>query len=481
MSELIGKNLTLFTSSLVNNYLQLHVKKFFHSLDYKNKLGWLKKDKMKFSVLRESIYKSLLDLSTEEGIYASSKEEVFGCIFGRDSAITCLKILRLLETNLQNNSIGTIKLHGIVRNSLIKLTALQGKEVNKESGEEPGKFIHEYRKDKYERLINRPQPWYVYSDGILKNYDSIDSTPLTLIALYKYWQLTKDQEFLLTVLPSVEKGLAWINDYGDMDRDDLIEYELTSKRVHGGLKVQSWTDSVESLQRLNGSFPIYPIAPVEVEGYAWLALKLWADFYMTTDIEKSSKKFAKKLSQKAERMKKAFNKSFIFKDGKYFFPAQALDGEKNQIRTITGNPLLLLWASYTKGDQRECILDEKYIPHLVERSFKNDLFDKEAGIRTMSTTSPTFNPGSDSYHNGSFWPKLNGMIHEGLEKWGYNKKAKKLRKASLKPIVFFRTPIELYIKGGKGEYFPYRSEWGQESCRIQAWSAAAILDLLKYE
>lgn len=430
--------------------------------------------------LRNIAYQSLLELSTDEGIYASSKEGCFGCIFGRDSAITCLKILRVLDTYKGANEIDVIKLREIVRNSLIKLTALQGKEINRESGEEPGKFIHEFRKDKYDRLVNRPKPWYVYPDKILRNYDSIDSTPLTLIAIYNYWKLTGDREFLLTVLPAVEKGLIWIKNYGDMDGDSLLEYELSTDRIHGGLRVQSWTDSAESLEDALGKFPLYPIAPVEVQGYAWLALKMWGEFFKSNPLEGEGGKFGKELLSFAGKMKTAFNKKFIFKDGNHYFLSQALDGHKNQINTVTGNPLLILWATYSDNGIKEAILEDKYMFDLVKRSFHSDMFDLAAGIRTMSVLSPTFNPTNNSYHNGSFWPILNGMVFEGLEKWDFVKEAEKLKAASIKPIAFFGTPVELYMKDDFGNYSLYKNLRGQESCRVQAWSAAALLDFVKH-
>src|SRR4029078_394216 len=135
-------------------------------------------------------------------------------------------IIKGISDSSKEDQIDAEKLKSIVRNSLINLAALQGKEENKESGEAPGKFIHEFRKDKYEMLLTRNKPWYVYPDKILRNYDSIDSTPLTLIAIYNYWKATRDNEFLLTLLPSVERGLVWIKNYGDMDGDFLLEYEL---------------------------------------------------------------------------------------------------------------------------------------------------------------------------------------------------------------------------------------------------------------
>lgn len=424
---------------------------------------------------RQRMYTTLLDLATTDGINASGKEDVYGCIFGRDSAITILKILKACSR-------GSVQIEeeknllAISRRALITLCQLQGKETNVESGEEPGKFIHEYRKEKYERLLMLDKPWFIYPDGILRNYDSIDSTPLNLIAIYNYWQYTKDSEFLLSVLPHVEAGLNWIITYGDSDKDQLLEYELVKERLSGGLVVQSWTDSHESLMQHDNTFPLYPIAPVEVQGYAWLALQLWADFYMTNTLIARTEKFAQKLRLFAQGMKKRFNEAFLFEDNGYVFPAQALDGNKNLIKTVTGNPLLLLWGAYNNGSETTCILDDKYRDQLVNRAFLPDLFDDDAGIRTMSTLSKTYQSGCASYHNGSFWPKLNGMAHEGLENFGYITQAEKLKEATLKPLLHFGTPIELYIKEHTG-YVPFSGN-GQEACKEQAWSAAVAFDLL---
>jgi hypothetical protein len=47
----------------------------------------------------------------------------------------------------------------------------------------------------------------------------------------------------------------------------------------------------------------------------------------------------------------------------------------------------------------------------------------------------------------------------------------------LQPIHHFDSPIELYIEK-EGDYLPYKSIYGQSSCMNQAWSAAAIYDVL---
>jgi glycogen debranching enzyme len=435
---------------------------------------------MDLLTFRQSIYNNLLELATDEGINASGKEDVYGCIFGRDSAITILKIVKATSSNNVYTSDQLTNLHAMCKRGLLTLVSLQGKEINIESGEEPGKFIHEFRKEKYERLLTLPKPWYIYPDGILRNYDSIDSTPLGLIAIYKYWKATHDTDFLLRVLPAVEAGLNWIITYGDLDKDYLLEYELNKERTHGGLPVQSWTDSEHSMLNDLGEFPLYPIAPVEVQGYAWLALNLWADFYGGENTAyANTASFANKLRSFALNLKTRFNETFLFSDDGLIFPAQALDGNKRQIRTVTGNPLLLLWATHEdETGKKEAIINTEHIADMVKRSFMKDLFDSDAGIRTMTEKSPTYNPYPDSYHNGSFWPKLNGMSHEGLIHWGYENEAALLKTATLKPLLYFGTPIELYIKNIDGTYAPFKNEFGQESCKNQAWSAATALDLL---
>lgn len=411
-------------------------------------------------------YNCLIKNSTEDGFNASGKEEIYGCFFGRDSELSILKILKAHSKRPH------LELLQTCRKSLITLIGLQGKEFNLSSGEQPGKFIHEYRKNQFEHLIGLNKPWFVYPDGLLRNYDSIDSTPLGLIAIYKYWQIAQDGEFLITALPSIEAALNWIITFGDQDKDSLIEYSFPKERTHGGLTVQSWTDSHESLRQPDGTMPKYPIAPVEAQAYAWLALKLWSDFY-----QESSPQFAQKLISQSEKIKHEFNQKFILKDQGLFYAAQALDGDKNQIKTITGNPLICLWASYQTPAKTECIIKQEYISDFVQRGFLSDMFDAEAGIRTMSNLSQTFNPTQSSYHNGSFWTILNGLIHEGLDNFGYQSEAERLKKASLNPIRHFQSAIELYIKTDHGlQEFQLTS--GQTGCRSQTWSAAAILDLL---
>src|SRR5476649_369292 len=95
--------------------------------------------------LTYKIYQSMLSIATEEGINASGKQEIYGCIFGRDSFVTILKLLKVYANESAKNQVDVEPLREISRLALTTLVTLQGRETNLESGEEPGKFIHDYR------------------------------------------------------------------------------------------------------------------------------------------------------------------------------------------------------------------------------------------------------------------------------------------------------------------------------------------------
>jgi len=189
--------------------------------------------------------------------------------------------------------------------------------------------------------------------------------------------------------------------------------------------------------------------------------------------------FGNKLLTQAKNLKKRFNEQFIIESKGKRYLAQALDGNKKQISTITANPLICLWSAYVKNDKKECIINEEIVLELVDRAFMPDMFVSHAGIRTMSAESPTFNPTEQSYHTGSFWPMLNGLLIEGLENFGFISQADLLKQAMLQPLQHFGSPIEVYIEQN-GTYGVYRSIWGQQSCANQAWSAAAAYDVLTH-
>jgi glycogen debranching enzyme len=414
--------------------------------------------------LYELGYKTIRELETNTGILASARKEIFGCIFGRDSLITSLELLRAYEKNKD------AYLLSLVRKILSNLFLLQGRTVNIESGEEPGKCIHEYRPTNHEFLTQDPKErWYVYPDNIMRIYDTVDATPLLLIASYRYYEASGDNAFISDTLPYIRAAIRWIIEYGDTNHDGLIDYRFHPDRTHGGLHAQSWMDSAATLIHEDGGATPYPIAPVEVQGYTYLAFRLWADFFLPID-----RLFANRLTARARKLKKIFNERFIIENDGAFSLAFAIDGNGRQIAAPRSSMGHVLWSVHRKKNGAiDGILDTMYVPKLAERLMMPDLFEPDAGIRTLSSSSAHFDP--ESYQNGSIWPHDTALIAEGFENYGFTIQAGQIRNAFLMALDFFQTPMELYTFNG-GKYAEFvRPSGGAPGCREQAWSAGALL------
>ncbi|MDE1925107.1 MAG: hypothetical protein KGH79_02920 [Patescibacteria group bacterium] len=435
---------------------------------------------------------SIKELETDQGILASGRDEAYGCIFGRDSLITSLKLLEAFEQT------GSKYFLELTRKILLNLAALQGKEVNIESGEEPGKMIHEFRPTGHERLTQAQENrWYLYPDNIMRNYDSVDSTPLFLMAAHEQYRLSRDEVFMKDVLPSVRAALDWLLNYADTNGDGFIDYEFKTQRKFGGLKSQSWMDSTESVFFENyDERPSYPIAPVEAQGYAYAALRAWADYFAASD-----RLLSQTLTDRAGVLKEKFNDAFVLHGRRDTISlAFAIDGKHRPLTSARSSMGHVLWtvhwesASDLSSERRaplagggteriagatpDSILDEKYISSIVARLLQPDLYVRSAGIRTLSSRSKRFDP--NSYHNGSIWPHDTTIVSHGLENFGYTAEAKQVRNSILKAYAHFETPIELFTYAHH-KFGQYLSPQGQGACKQQAWSAAALLTMLGRE
>lgn len=409
---------------------------------------------------------AILELESEQGILASGREEVYGCIFGRDSLITALKLLRIYRMT------GLEEALPLVRKILLNLVLLLGREENIESGEQPGKCIHEFRPTGHEHLtLRQPRPWYLYSDQVMRNYDSVDATPLLLICIYRFWQASGDDMFLNQVMGGVEAALNWLMRYGDSNGDGFVDYQLSDARSSGGLVTQNWMDSVESVFLETGGDPSYPLAPVEVQAYAYMAYRLWAEYYRMRDSERF-----RTLSDRADTLKRLFNEKFPTTDPEgNFYLAFKLDSNEVPFRSVRSNMGHVLWASLNRDEDGhiDSVLEDEFVPLVVRRLMMPDMFDPRAGIRTLSTFSARF--FANSYHNGSIWPHDNAMIAEGFDIHGFRSEAAAVYAALECAIEHFGTPIELFVYDYNG-YSDYVSDTGQRACKTQAWSAAAIMD-----
>lgn len=411
---------------------------------------------------------SIRELESERGILASGKEEIYGCLFGRDSLITSLTLLDVFDRTRDTYYLS------LVRKVLANLAELQGTVVNIESGEEPGKIIHEYRPDRHEHLTQTgAPPWYVYENGEMRNYDTADATSLFLMTAHAYLRASRDDAFIDQILPNIRAAIEWMRTYGDSNADGLFDYRFHPDRTSGGLRTQSWMDSHESIFfEESDDEPRYPIAPVEVQAYSYVAFRAWADFFLTRDTH-----LANDLSARARVLKKAFNATFILREKRGRISlAFAIDGAGRQLvsaRSSMGHCLFAAWQS-EEGAMPDSVLDAEYIPAIARRLLAPDVYVPLAGIRTLSIRSCAYDP--NSYHNGSIWPHDTAIVAEGLEKFGFREEAKRVRRGLMRAYAHFNTPVELFVYAGG--YQEYCGPNGQGACRIQAWSAASLLRAL---
>src|SRR5947209_13120085 len=97
-------------------------------------------------------------------------------------------------------------------------------------------------------------------------YGSIDATPLFLILLSETYNWTADRGLVRQLLPAAYRALDWIDRYGDLDGDGLVEYLRRSPK---GLTNQGWKDSWDANMHADGTVAQPPIALIEVQGYVY--------------------------------------------------------------------------------------------------------------------------------------------------------------------------------------------------------------------
>ena len=404
-------------------------------------------------------------LEVDRGILASGREELYGCVFGRDSLITSLLLLRVYEKT-QDAYLLTL-----VRKVLVNLAKLQGREANIESGEEPGKIIHEFRPEGHEHLTQDPgHPWYLYPDGIMRNYDSVDATPLFLVTLERYYRLSNDEGILDLLMGNVSDALAWLLNSFEANQDGFLSYQLHPERTFGGLRVQSWMDSDESLFfEDRDEEPTYSISPVEAQAYAYRALSVWHLLLRDEEPDLSAL-----LLSRARELRERFYEQFMLPNGT---PAYAIDGQSRLLASPRSSMGHCLWMGARDEGTYYSLFAPEDVGRVVHRLMQPDLFVPGAGIRTLSANSSRFK--ANSYHNGSLWPHDTALIALGMRDAGFEKEASQVRRSLLAAYEHFKAPLELFVyDGGLKEY---RGESGQVSCRTQAWSAAGLLALLSEE
>ena len=360
----------------------------------------------------------------------------FFTLFGRDS-IWAARMMLPLGTELAG---GTLRV----------LASLQGSTSVAATAEQPGKIMHELRRDG----LGIP------ADGVYLPplyYGTVDATPLWVCLLHDAWRWGMPEDEVRALLPTMVSALEWMRDFGDADGDGLLEY--VDETGHG-LANQGWKDSGDSVQWRDGTLADGPIALCEVQAYAFEAATHGADLLDHFGLDG-----AEVWREWAQTLQARFNESFWIDSADGAYPAIALDATKRPVDTVTSNLGHLLGTGLLDASQAE----------LVARRLVSPELDSGYGLRTMSTDSAGYWPLS--YHGGSVWTHDTAIAITGLAKDGFGTEAATLTSGLLGAAAGFDYRMPELHSGDEASAFsrpiPYPA-----ACRPQAWSAAASVSIL---
>jgi glycogen debranching enzyme len=422
-------------------------------------------------------------LVTERGIFASLDKGWSGAFhswFGRDSAITADLIFAAESSGQKSN------LSEKAYEALIHLGHWQGLVDDPTTGEEIGKIPHEIRttashnEQTEERAEEFQNLWTYYPDKHASiNWDSVDSTPLWVLAIAR-WHRQSDLQYKPETLRVMRAALEWclhnLQQYNGLA--GFIGADEQPQRK-GGLHNQGWKDSQGVYQQADGSLAKQPIFDVFVNGIFWAALRSGAAAFTDSDAP-----FSATLQQAATALKQRWNdpaKGFLVPasaDSPNYFAA-ALDGDGKQLEATAVDPALCLWADF----DGECVIEDRFVTDVVRRVMMPDMLNSDAGMRNYASSVKVPKIYTGGYHRGpnTYWPFVSGLLAKGFRDFGFTKEANQVGMAALAGISHFDSCIEMFKVPRPGIFTSWQDARGeQRSSTDQAWTAAALYYLAAF-
>ncbi len=384
----------------------------------------------------EALARSLTDLALLQVRRGRHKFTAAGVpwfvgLFGRDSLLPTIQCLAF------NPDLG--------RHTTESLAHWQGTKDEPRTREQPGKILHELRVGELAHLDEVSQT---------PSYAAVDSTLLFLIAIARHIGWTGEMALFDRLRPNIDRALEWLDRKTDENESGYVTYE----GVADGCQPinQSWRDSGTGVLRADGTYPVPPLALVEVQGYAYQARMLIAPLFRRS----GENARADRLEADARDLRANFLRDFwMEQEGCYCL---ALEKGRQQVASVTSNAAQVLWTG---------IATAEHAHRVTERMMKSDMFSGW-GIRTLSANHPLFDPLA--YQQGSVWPFDNALIVSGLRRYGQDEAALRVVAATLDAAEGFRLKrLPEFIAGserlsGDGPIHTPRAD------PLQAWSAAAI-------
>lgn len=357
----------------------------------------------------------------------------FMALFGRDSLLTALMTLPLDST--------------LALGTLTTLAEHQGAVHDLRTEEQPGKILHEVRFG----------PSGVLSlGGRGAYYGSVDATPLFVVLLGELIRWQGLDELTAALVPHADRALAWMDEYGDLDGDGFLEYQAGHAQ---SLANQGWKDSWDAVSFADGRLATGPIALVEVQGYAYAAMRARADIALAQGDARTARHWVRR----AQTLKCRFNDAYWIPGARRF--ALALDRDKQQVDALASNVGHCLWTG---------AVDRRLAPAVAETLASEDLCSGW-GLRTLGTSMGAYDPLS--YHNGSVWPHDTALAVGGLTRYGFTDQAGRLATDLLDAAAHFHYRLPELFAGFARDVVPVPVPYAA-ACSPQAWASAAPLGML---
>jgi glycogen debranching enzyme len=361
----------------------------------------------------------------------------FMAVFGRDSLITAYQTLPFQPD--------------LARATLQALARMQATEWDNFRDAEPGKMPHELRRGTLAALGKIPHTPY---------YGTHDATLLWLIVLDEYVRWSGDVAFAKAAERTARAALAWLEGPADLDGDGYLEYRKRSTSDRA-LDNQCWKDSKGSIRFADGRLAEGAIATCELQGYAYDARLRMAR--LLREVYRDEEEAAR-LEEDAAALKTRFNRDFWVSARRHY--ALALDGEKEQVDSMTSNTGHLLWSG---------IVSDARLRSVVRRLLREDMFTGW-GIRTMSSLDAAYHPLE--YHLGTVWPHDTALIAEGMRRAGFADEAARVCDALLDATRAFTNQLPEVFAGFPRDETEMPVEY-PDALKPQSWAAGAPLLALR--
>jgi predicted glycogen debranching enzyme len=306
-------------------------------------------------------------------------------------------------------------------------------------------------------------------DGLIPNYlgthdhggsyNSVDATFWMIAALQQYWVATRDLDGLKSILPDLVRMM-----------DDLVQGRNNLVRVSpdGLMQAGSSQTQVTWMDATVDGVPVTPRGgyPVEVNALWIAALGFFHEFAAHIHLPG--------WIGLLETAPPAFRTKFWIPDGGYL--ADCVSPHGGQDRCIRPNQIVAVSLDYCplNKEQQQSVLDV-VTSHLIT----------PYGLRTLSPDDPAFTAfyqggpreRDGAYHQGTVWPWLISPYMKAVMKvYEDPGKARKFLRRNFSALW----QEHLMQRGimGVSEIFDGLYPYKPDGCLSQAWSVAALIELL---